>query len=155
LLYGFVIMNKLATILSLAFLGCSSNVSTPSTTNTSPDAAASALDPTGNWSVTYAFQASCGTPSSTTDGTFTVTVGSAGYQVDLAGVESDGAIECTVADCELSGTFEWVTDNVGFEQSMNLSMNAQWAITGAGTEQVIDTNGDTCVYPFTVTGSRM
>ena len=154
MLYGFITMTKLATILSIALLGCSSNISTPSTG--SPDAGGSTtLDPTGNWSVAYAFQASCGNPSTTNDGTFAVTLGSAGYDIELAGVVSTGAIACTSDDCQLSGTFAWMTDGAGFEQSMNLTMDAQSDITGTGTEEVTDASGDTCVYPFTVTGSRM
>ena len=138
---------KMASLL-LAMAACSSSADT-----TSPDAAVYGLDPTGNWSVTYAFQPACDNAATTTNGTFTVTLTSMGYAVEVANVQSQGTLLCSTDECRLSGTFAWSQADTGFEQSMNLTLDAMSNVSGTGTEAVV-TQGSTCTYPFTVTGSR-
>ena len=135
--------------LALAAVGCSTN----STPEGGADAAVATLDPTGNWNIVYQFGASCGNAATTTTGTFTVTYGASGYAIDVAGVTSMGVLACTTDECKLSGTWAWATSDTTFQQSMNLTLDAQGAVLGEGTEAVVTTDSN-CTYPFTVAGSR-
>ena len=130
------------------FAGCTDHAGT-----TAPDAAAQSLDPTGNWSVTYTFQPSCGNDASATTGTFTVTLGPMGYEVQVAGVASSGTLLCNANECRLSGTFAWMASGTGFQQSMNLTLDDKGKVTGTGTE-VVATSTSSCTYPFTVIGMK-
>ena len=112
-----------------------------------------ALDPTGNWSVTYAFAPSCGNAASTTTGTFTVTLDGQGYNIVVIGVQSTGSLVCTADVCKLSGTFAWMASGATHQQSMNLTLDVDSRVGGNGTETVI-TPDRTCTYPFTVTGTK-
>nr|HEX4318790.1 hypothetical protein [Kofleriaceae bacterium] len=118
-----------------------------------PDAAIATLDPTGNWNVVYQFGAACGNDATTSPGTFTVTYGPQGYAIDVAGVTSMGVLACGATECKLSGTWAWAATDTQFQQSMNLTLDAQGAVLGEGTEAVI-TSSSNCTYPFTVSGSR-
>jgi len=140
---------KIAAVLLIALAACSDTADTSS----SPDAAVFGLDPTGNWNVTYAFQPACNNPATTTNGTFTVTVTPMGYDIEVAGVVSQGVLLCSADACRLSGTWAWKTQDVGYEQSMNLTLDDKSTVSGAGTEAVLTADG-TCTYPFTVTGLR-
>jgi hypothetical protein len=133
-----------------ALLFAASCAATPDTT---PDAGLP-LDPTGNWSVTYTFAPSCGRTASATTGTFTVTQGPQGYDVEVAGVVSTGTLLCSPDACKLSGTFAWMANGSGFQQSMNLTLDPHDKVNGSGTEAVVTSTGS-CTYPFTVVGSKM
>ena len=138
-------------MLSVVVLGaaaCSAPVA-----DTGPDAAPQ-IDPTGNWSLDYSFAPACGNPASTTTGTFAVTFNGQGYDIEVAGVSSVGALACTAGECRLSGTWAWATSDTRYQQSMNLRLDTASAVSGNGTETVITTNSN-CVYPFTATGTRM
>lgn len=119
-----------------------------------PDAFVPAVDPTGNWAITYSFSPACGMGATTSDGTFTVTLGGMGYQILVAGVSSAGSIICDSEKCKLSGTWAWQTTDTAYQQSMNLTLGADSSVTGTGTEQVLTSDSD-CTYPFTATGQRM
>lgn len=123
------------------------------TQTSAPDAAAQALDPTGNWTVTYTFQPACGQNASATTGTFTVTLGPMGYEVQVAGVASSGTLLCNAMECRLSGTFAWNSSGTGYQQSMNLTLDDHGKVTGTGTE-VVATSSSSCTYPFTVIGMK-
>ena len=119
-----------------------------------PDAPVTTLDPTGNWSVVYQFASACGNAATTTTGTFTVTYGTTGYAIEVAGVSSTGVLACDSEECKLSGTWAWATSDTQFQQSMNLTLDSHDAVQGEGTEAVVTTDSN-CTYPFTVSGSRM
>lgn len=142
------LMLALVTVTSVGFAACA----TPD--DSSPDAAVSQIDPTGNWAVTYSFAPSCGNPASTTTGTFAVTFTGMGYSIEVAGVSSVGALACDATECKLSGTWAWQTTDTAYQQSMNLTLDTSSSVTGDGTEAVI-TSDSNCTYPFTVTGTRM
>jgi hypothetical protein len=143
----------LTSLLAAAAVACSTPAPTPPST-TGPDAAVATLDPTGNWTVAYDFQPACGNPSSTTQGTFTVTYGAMGYAVQVAGTESTGVLACGADMCVLSGTWAWAGSDADFQQSMNLTLGSDNTVSGEGTEQVASSDGSMCVYPFTASGSR-
>nr|HEX4312390.1 hypothetical protein [Kofleriaceae bacterium] len=119
-----------------------------------PDAATPSLDPTGNWNVVYQFAASCDNAATTSTGTFTVTLGPNGYALEVAGVASQGVLECTTSECLLSGTWAWASSDTEFQQSMNLTLDDHDAVIGEGTEAVVTADSN-CTYPFTVSGARM
>lgn len=139
-------------MLAVAMVGAAA-CTTP-VADTGPDAAASQIDPTGNWSVTYSFAPSCGNAASTTTGTFAVTFNGQGYDIEVAGVSSVGALACTSGECRLSGTWAWSTTDTRYQQSMNLTLDPTNNVSGNGTETVITATSN-CVYPFTVAGTRM
>jgi hypothetical protein len=119
-----------------------------------PDAFVPNVDPTGNWSIDYAFGSACGNAPTTQTGVFTVTVGSMGYQILVAGVSSTGVLACDPTECRVSGTWAWEDADTAYQQSMNLTLAVDGAVTGDGTQAVV-TETTNCTYPFTVTGERM
>jgi hypothetical protein len=121
----------ITSLLAAAAVACSTPAPTPPST-TAPD----------------------GNPSSTTQGTFTVTYGTMGYSVQVAGTESTGVLACTTDSCVLSGTWAWAGSDADYQQSMNLTLGSDDTVSGEGTEQVASSDGSMCVYPFTATGSR-
>lgn len=116
-----------------------------------PDAGV--IDPTGNWSVNYNFAPACGREATTTAGVFTVTLSPDGYVVAVPGVASTGSLVCTTEVCKLSGTFAWMASDTGYQQSMNVDLDANGAVTGNGTETVVTTDS-TCTYTFIVSGAK-
>ncbi len=117
------------------------------------DAAVASVDPTGNWSLSYAFDAGCGQPATTATTTFTVTRGADGYALAIAGAMTSGTLICTPADCKLSAIFAWSNGDVKFQQSANMTLDTRDVITGNGTESVV-TASAVCSFAFTVHGSN-
>lgn len=118
-----------------------------------PDGA-TGLDPTGNWSLTYSFDAGCGQAASQAESTFTVTLGTQGYDVEIAGTQTAGTLICTPTSCKLSAVFVW-KDAAGtqFQQSANITLDAMDYIKGSGTESVMSSTMS-CNIAFTVEGTR-
>jgi hypothetical protein len=139
--------------LALIMFSCVVTSCSNDQTQTGADAAVATLDPTGNWSVTYTFAPACGRDATATTGTFTVTLGPKGYDVEVAGVASTGTLLCSADACKLSGTFAWMASGSGFQQSMNLTLDKQAKVSGSGTEAVV-TSTSSCTYSFTVLGSK-
>jgi hypothetical protein len=147
--------SHLASLLSAVVAVACNGAATMPPPNTGPDAAAATLDPTGNWTVDYQFDAACNMPAASSTGTFTVTLGTMGYSVEVAGTQSTGVLECAATQCKLSGTWAWAGSNASYEQNMNLTLAADSSVSGEGTEAVLNSDGTQCTFPFTATGSRM
>lgn len=116
---------------------------------------ATSLDPTGNWSLTYSFAAGCGQDASQAASTFTVTQGSDGYDVEIAGTTTAGTLTCTAVNCRLSAVFTWkdTAGTTSFQQSANITLDPQDNIQGNGTESVMSSTMS-CNLAFTVAGAR-
>jgi hypothetical protein len=123
-------------------------------TTAGPDGAIG-LDPTGNWTLTYSFAAGCGQAASQAASTFTVTQGPDGYDVEIAGTTTAGTLTCTAASCRLSAVFTWkdTPGTTSFQQSANITLDAQDNIKGNGTESVMSSTMS-CNIGFTVDGAR-
>lgn len=117
-------------------------------------AGATSLDPTGNWSLTYSFAAGCGQPASQASSTFTVTSGSDGYDVEIAGTTTAGTLVCTPISCKLSAVFSWMdTSSTKFQQSANITLDPQGMLRGNGTESITN-SALSCNIAFIVEGGR-
>jgi hypothetical protein len=115
---------------------------------------ATGLDPTGNWSLTYSFAPGCGQAASQAASTFTVTLGTQGYDVEIAGTQTAGTLTCTSTNCKLSAVFVWMdASGTQFQQSANIALDAQDKIKGNGTESIMSSTMS-CNIAFTVEGTR-
>jgi hypothetical protein len=85
--------------------------------------------------------------------TITVTLAPNGYAVSAAGATTAGTLLCTAETCKLSGMFAWSDGTSQFQQNVNIALDAQDAITGTGTESVVNTTA-TCSVVFAVQGKR-
>jgi hypothetical protein len=136
---------------------CTNEVGGGAVDNTAPDATVKGLDPTGNWNISYSFDAGCGQAASTAMSVFTVTLSPMGYAVSAAGATTSGTLDCTPETCKLSGMFAWSADGSQFQQNVNITLDAHDAITGNGTEAVATTTmtgTTTCSVTFTAKGMR-
>lgn len=111
------------------------------------------VDPSGNWDLTYRFSAGCGHPASTTDATFTVASTGDGFEVEAQGATTRVALLCTPERCILAGTFSWSSSAGNYQQHAILQLDANDRVSGSGTETIVTRTG-TCLFTFTVAGSR-
>jgi len=132
-------------------VGCTSPTDPPP--EPPPDAGVMAVDPTGNWDLTYMFSAGCGQPPRMATSTFTVTRAPSGYAVTVPGATTSGTLICTPTNCKLSAMFAWSDGTWQYLQSSNILLDAQGSITGNGSESVVATNA-ACSFTFTVKGSK-